>query len=173
MRSNEGCICLIGFQGAGKSSIGRWVATQLGLDFFDLDACLMAEHGKSSIQEVYAKLGETRFRLEEQRCAALIVHRSSYVIAYGGGAVEALHELPPGAHVVYLFRSITTLKSELSPPYPQWIDAADPLPSLQRRWEERHPLYLRRATAVIVVEKRSVEEDGQRVLNIVKVPYGE
>ena len=161
-------ICLIGLQGAGKTTVGRWVSSRLGVDFFDLDQCLIAKHAASSIKEVFEALGENKFHKEELLCLEPILNCSSYVIALGGGAVEALERIPEDVHVIYLFRSLKTLESELRPPYPAWVDAKDPLTSLQQRWEERHPLYFQRATAVVIVEKRSVEDDAQKVLEILK-----
>jgi shikimate kinase len=157
-------MCLIGFQGAGKTTVGRKIASILSLDFFDLDDNVVARHAASSIKEVFERLGEARFREEETVCLASIVARPSYVVALGGGAVEALASVSDDIHVVYLFRSLEMLESELRFPYPCWVDAKDPLSSLHKRWEERHPLYFQRATAVVIVEKRSVEEDADKVL---------
>jgi shikimate kinase len=161
-------ICLIGLQGAGKTTVGRWISSRLGVDFFDLDQSLIAKHSASSIKEIFEALGENKFHQEETICLEPILPRSSYVVALGGGAVEALEKIPADVHVIYLFRSLKTLEAELRPPYPAWVDAKEPLASLQQRWEERHPLYFQRATAVVIVEKRSVEDDAQKVLELLK-----
>ena len=162
-------ICLIGFQGAGKTTVGRWLASHLSLDFFDLDDEILAHYSLASIKAVFEMLGEPQFRKEERRWLAPILARPSYVIALGGGAVEALKTVPDDVQVVYLFRTLRVLEAEskLCPPF--WIDGENPLSSLHQRWEERHPVYFHTATAVVLVEKRSVEDDAYKVLRSLKV----
>lgn len=78
-------IFLVGFMGAGKTTVGRALARQLEYAFFDLDELITARAGKS-IQEIFAELGEAEFRSLEseaiQSCSDLV--RS--VVALGGGA---------------------------------------------------------------------------------------
>ena len=166
-------ICLIGFQGAGKTTVGRWLSSKLSLEFFDLDDCLATKHSVSSSKEAFEMLGEKKFRMEECLCLEPILMLSSYVVALGGGAVEALRRVPDDVHVVYLFRPLEMVEAEIRLPYPCWIDAEDPITSLQRRWEERHPLYFQRAAAVVIIEKASVEDDAQKVLWTLKESDGE
>ena len=166
-------LCLIGFQGGGKTSVGRKIAALLSVDFFDLDECVMARHSFSSIQDAFVTLGEKKFRMVEGHCLEKIVSYPSYVVALGGGAIEALMKVPDDVHVVYLFRPFEILEAELRFPYPCWVESADPSSSLRRRWEERHPLYLRRATAGVAVEKQSVEADALKILQTLERSNGE
>jgi shikimate kinase len=82
-------VCLIGFSGSGKSTIGRLLARRLGRDFVDLD--LLIEHENNiSIPEIFRRHGERRFRrLETAAITRLMSARSApFVIALGGGAFQ-------------------------------------------------------------------------------------
>ncbi|HEX4955871.1 MAG TPA: shikimate kinase [Thermoanaerobaculia bacterium] len=76
-------IYLIGFMGAGKSEVGRNLATRLDLPFVDLDEEIARQAGKS-IPSIFAEEGEAGFRSRET--AALEDLRGPAVVATGGGA---------------------------------------------------------------------------------------
>jgi shikimate kinase len=72
--------------GAGKSSIGRRLATRLCIPFVDADAEIEAAAGMS-IPEIFAKHGEPYFRAGEARVIARLLESGPQVLATGGGAV--------------------------------------------------------------------------------------
>lgn len=77
-------VVLIGPMGAGKTSIGRKTAKQLGVGFFDTDVAVSRVHGP--IPEIFASAGEERFRgLEREAVREGLA--TSGVVALGGGAV--------------------------------------------------------------------------------------
>ncbi len=82
-------ICLAGFMGSGKTTVGTLLARQLAWRFVDLDARIEEAAGLN-IPQIFEKLGEPRFReIEaEQLRAALgrsIEMKEAVVIALGGG----------------------------------------------------------------------------------------
>ncbi len=78
-------IILIGFMGAGKSSIGRRLAKALACEFIDTDEWIVRKEGRS-INDIFKDSGETYFRdLETQALRELKDIRSRCVIAVGGG----------------------------------------------------------------------------------------
>jgi len=78
-------IFLVGFMGAGKSTIGPILARALGYDFFDLDDKIELRAGRS-VREIFAEQGESEFRrLESNEIDACAGIRRT-VIALGGGA---------------------------------------------------------------------------------------
>jgi shikimate kinase/3-dehydroquinate synthase len=80
-------LVLIGFMGAGKTTLGADVAARLGRPFLDVDRALEAEYGP--IWELFAKEGESAFRELEARFVREACGRGEpSVIAVGGGAVE-------------------------------------------------------------------------------------
>jgi shikimate kinase len=80
-------IVLIGFMGAGKSTVGRLLADELGLTFYDIDR-VIEQRTQSSIAEIFEQFGEPHFRDLEQRTIEELLVGADAVIALGGGAVE-------------------------------------------------------------------------------------
>ncbi|HET9317900.1 MAG TPA: shikimate kinase [Vicinamibacteria bacterium] len=78
-------IVLVGFMGAGKSTVGPLVADALGWSFLDLDVELTRRLG-SSIADVFRTRGEHVFREEERRLAEETASLPRHVLAAGGGA---------------------------------------------------------------------------------------
>jgi shikimate kinase len=78
-------IVLVGLMGAGKSSVGRRVASRLGLPFFDADQEIEAAAG-CTISDLFARYGEAAFRDGERRVMARLLSGRRCVIATGGGA---------------------------------------------------------------------------------------
>jgi len=78
-------IFLVGFMGAGKTTVGRAVARHLEYAFFDLDELISARAGKS-VQEIFAELGEAEFRSLESAAIHSCRRMVRSVVALGGGA---------------------------------------------------------------------------------------
>ncbi len=79
-------LVLVGMMGAGKSSVGRRLATRLGLNFTDADTEIETAAGMS-IPEIFARHGEPYFRAGEARVIARLLDQGPQVLATGGGAV--------------------------------------------------------------------------------------
>src|SRR5437764_4417487 len=77
-------IYLVGFMGAGKTTVGRELAARLDVPFFDLDELVEAAE-KSSIKEIFAQRGEPYFRKRERDILRSTRHLEHGVIATGGG----------------------------------------------------------------------------------------
>ncbi len=79
-------IVLVGMMGAGKSSIGRRLASRLGIPFIDADMEIESAAGMT-IPEIFEKHGEPYFRAGEARVIARLLDNGPQVLATGGGAV--------------------------------------------------------------------------------------
>jgi shikimate kinase len=77
-------VILVGFMGAGKSTVGRLVARRLGRCFVETDDLITAKEGRS-IPEIFAEHGEAHFRALEDEAVALLALKDGDVIATGGG----------------------------------------------------------------------------------------
>ena len=83
------CVVLIGFMGAGKTTVGRALAKSLRWKFLDLDD-VIEQRERKSVAEIFASSGEPAFRrMESAALAALLQDHqagSDLVLALGGGA---------------------------------------------------------------------------------------
>jgi shikimate kinase / 3-dehydroquinate synthase len=78
-------LALIGFMGAGKSTVGREVAARIGRPFVDLDREIENRHGP--IPAIFEEQGEETFRRLEEDALAAALAGPEAVLALGGGAV--------------------------------------------------------------------------------------
>jgi len=81
-------IVLVGFMGAGKSTIGPLLAQRLGWRFVDSDHCLEEKTG-ARIADLFSALGEPEFRRRESQAIAELHKDNELVLALGGGAMES------------------------------------------------------------------------------------
>ena len=79
-------LLLIGFMGAGKSTVGRLVAEQLGLPFIDMDALVRQLDGRTA-REIFEEDGEPAFRALETSALESLTTMLPSVVACGGGIV--------------------------------------------------------------------------------------
>lgn len=81
-----GAVVLVGPMAAGKTSLGKRLARELGVTFIDSDARIQQLHGP--ITEIFSTHGEEHFRdLEAQVIAAELARKGPRILALGGGAV--------------------------------------------------------------------------------------
>jgi shikimate kinase len=82
-------VILIGFMGAGKSSVGRALAEQLGWSFEDLDERIERREGRR-VSEIFRDSGESEFRRAEHAALREVLRELSAdaerIVALGGGA---------------------------------------------------------------------------------------
>ena len=140
-------VALVGFMGAGKSSLGAEAAGRLGRPFLDLDLELERELGMT-IAEIWAERGEPAFReLEEELTVEALADPVPGVLALGGGAIlservrESLRD-----------RALTLLVDvEVEEAWRRVRESDRPLAADEDRfrvlYEEREPLYLEAAEA--------------------------
>lgn len=77
-------VILVGFMGAGKSSVGRILAKRLGRCFVETDEMIAAKEARP-IPEIFAEKGEAHFRALEDEVVRLLALKRGDVIATGGG----------------------------------------------------------------------------------------
>ena len=81
----KGLVFLVGFMGVGKTTLGKRLAAQLEVDFFDTDQ-LLEKQFQCSIAEYFALNGEVAFRMKEQELIVNLVKEvDNAVISVGGG----------------------------------------------------------------------------------------
>ena len=97
-------IILIGYMGAGKTTIGRQLAMALGLQFYDLDWYIEMRYHKK-VSEIFAEQGEEKFRDLEQRMLHEVAEFEDVVVSCGGGTpcyADNIQYMNQQAETVYL-----------------------------------------------------------------------
>ena len=80
-------IVLVGFMGAGKTTVGQLLAARLGLPFADVDAVIAGSRRDTGPADLRGA-GEAAFRALEQETIASLLGGPRLVLALGGGAME-------------------------------------------------------------------------------------
>jgi shikimate kinase len=80
-------IVIVGFMGAGKTTVGRLLAAGLGVPFLDSDHVIEARTGRP-IPEIFSADGEPAFRALEHEVIADLLRGPDVILALGGGAAE-------------------------------------------------------------------------------------
>ncbi|MFC7765172.1 shikimate kinase [Leucobacter soli] len=155
-------MVLVGPMAAGKTSLGRKVAKDLGIPFVDTDAVFVREHG--AITDFFAEKGEPEFRrIEAEIIAAELARPGSRIVALGGGAVlaEATRELLRGHPVVLLMTTqAAVLRTANLSRRPLLRDDPD---AWGRILEVRRPLYDEVADVTFRTDRGSKEQLARRV----------
>jgi len=169
-------VLLVGFMGAGKSSVGRLLADAMSWRFVDADAIVESEEGRT-IAEIFLAEGEGYFRDREARVMTALLGQSRVVVATGGGwgaRPGRLRALPQGTVSVWLRLSPDealrrSLAQDLERPL---LEVADPAAAVRRLHEERAESYAQ-ADLEVDTEGRTPEDVSARVLKIVRGQYRE
>ena len=79
-------ICLIGLMGAGKSVIGKLLAKELRMRYYDSDKLIEKKLNKS-INQIFSDHGESYFRNIEENIVLSLLDKKNCVISLGGGSI--------------------------------------------------------------------------------------
>ena len=151
-------IVLIGAPGAGKSSVGRLLASKLGVSFVDVDQRIEEVVGKP-IAEIFADDGESHFR-ENEESATLELIEGDGVVSLGGGAVlnPRIRAALVGHDVVWLEVSISQATRRVGMNTVRPLLLGNVRGRLIELLRERTPLYEEVATARILTDNKRPSE---------------
>jgi shikimate kinase / 3-dehydroquinate synthase len=153
---------LVGFMGAGKTTVGHIVAERLGQPFVDSDVLIEQRAGRT-IRDIFAAEGETYFRELEHATVAELVQGEDAVIALGGGAVmdPRTRTVLRDARVVYLRVDYDEAMSRVGG------DAGRPMlhrPDLGEVFRRRQPVYEELSVLTIDTAGRGPDAIAREVL---------
>ena len=154
-------IVLIGFMGTGKSSVARELARRQGWPHFDTDE-MVTEALEMPVAEIFARLGEERFRTEESAILTKLDPALRSVIAAGGGTIlrpQNVKRLRQLGTTVCLTADLPTLLHRLAdrsdrPLLPTENRAA----KIEALLREREPLYEQAADLIIDTSSLTPDE---------------
>ncbi len=155
-------IVLVGFMGAGKTTVGHLLSERLGLPFVDSDLVIEQRAGRS-VPQIFAEDGEPAFRELERRVVADLVDGPEAVLALGGGAPEHPDTVVSlkSAQVVYLQVGYAEAMLRVAG------DEYRPLlrrPDLDTLYQRRLGVYDQVATLTVATDGRRPEAVSQDVL---------
>jgi shikimate kinase len=160
-------IYVIGFMGAGKTTIGRELARRLEIPFFDLDEMVEAAAGMS-IKEIFAEKGEPYFRKRERDLLSSTQYLEHAVVATGGGTFtfeDNIQFIKGEGLSVYLSAPFTVLRNRISDKAAERPLFRDDLATLEL-YQYRLKYYRMADIAVEMRQDESAAEVAERLLLI-------
>ncbi len=152
-------IVFVGLMGAGKTAIGRRVATLLGLPFIDSDQEI-EQVSRMSIPELFERYGEPEFRALEQRVIHRVLESGPQVLSTGGGAFmnAQTRTMIAGQSVsVWLKADLDVLFARVSKKQNRpLLKTENPRATLERLMNDRYPIY---AEADVTVPTRDERKE--------------
>lgn len=152
-------IVFVGLMGAGKTAIGRKVATELGIPFLDSDHEIETA-SRMTIPELFERYGEPEFRALEQRVIHRVLETGPAILSTGGGAYmneQSREAIAQHGVSVWLKADIETLLERVSKKQNRpLLKQGNPRDVLERLAAQRHPVY---ALADITVTTRNERKE--------------
>lgn len=163
-------LILVGLPGAGKSSVGRRLASQLQRPFLDFDEELERRAGQA-VGEIFRTRGEPYFRRLELALTQELVKSDGAILAPGGGWVTipgAVALLRPPARMIYLrvTPEVAILRMGMGRSRRPLLESPQPVEVLRRLGMEREPAYLE-ADYVIDTDLVDVESLAGQIARLV------
>jgi len=158
--------------GAGKTTVGRALATRLGFAYLDSDHQVESRTGQT-VREIFETRGEAAFREDERHALdEALSGDGSMVVSVAGGAVldpDNRERLRSAGLVVWLKATPAVLAERVVGPAPgtdhRPLLGDDPLEALVKLYRERAPLYAELADLVVDVEEHTPAEVVQGILD--------
>ena len=143
-------IVLIGYMGSGKTTVGKALAKEIGLPFYDLDWYIESRMRKK-VSQIFAERGEEGFRVIERNMLHEVAEFEDVVISCGGGTpcfFDNMDYLNQQAQVVFLRCEPEVLKEHLlmgkgDRPLLKGKSAEELIGFIRQQLEYREPYYLK------------------------------
>jgi len=152
-------IVMVGLMGCGKSSVGKRLASRLGLAFTDADEEI-EQSARKTINEIFADHGEAFFRDGERRVIARLLNSGPQVLATGGGAFlnpETRANIKAGGISIWLKADLAVLMKRVAKRDTRpLLRNGDPEATMRQLMDVRYPVY---AQADLTIESRDTPHD--------------
>jgi shikimate kinase len=163
-------IVLMGPPGAGKSTVGKYLAREMGLQLIDSDRVIEEREGRS-ISEIFLSDGEEGFRNIEKEVVLEILSADNSIIALGGGSildVDVQKRLGSFERVIFLDVSISNAAPRVGFNKERPLLMGNPRQQWLALMEKRRGIYEGLATQTISTDNRKALEVAQEILERVK-----
>ncbi len=159
-------VFVVGMMGAGKTTVGRLLAHQLGYGFCDTDA-VIEQVARKTINQIFADDGEDAFRQLESQVLAQVSAETRLTIATGGGIVMRRFNWSYLRHglVVWLDAPVEVLIARLGNDTTRpLLQEANPAQVLQRLVDQRRSLYAQADLHIPISAEDTAEQIASRIL---------
>ncbi|WP_424435840.1 shikimate kinase [Planktotalea sp.] len=164
-------VVLVGMMGAGKTAVGKALATILGVPFLDSDAEIVSA-ANMSIAEIFERDGEPFFRARESEVIARLLEGTPCVLSTGGGAflAERNRQLISQKGIsICLQASLDLLWSRVRHKDTRpLLQTPDPYATLQSLYNARSGIYALADISVQADATYSIEDMGQQVAQVLR-----
>ena len=171
MKKRGHAIALIGFMGAGKSSVGRTLARLTGRPRFDTDEMVAARFGLS-ISAIFEQHGEEKFRDAESEAVQELAPETDAIIITGGGIVlrpQNVARLREMGTIVYLSADEETLFARISRRQTRpLLQTTNPRTTMKELLAVRLPLYCSAADVEVDTSRLTHDEVARTILRKVE-----
>ncbi len=164
-------VFLVGPMGVGKTTVGRLLSEELGLEFVDIDREVELRAG-ADIPWIFDVEGEEGFRIRESRTLDEIAMKSGQLIATGGGIVlcPSNREIIKKDFCVYLKAELSQLVARIGKDKKRpLLQKDDPREVLKKILEVRDPLYKEVATCIVQTDARPMRQVVREIVRLFKL----
>ena len=162
-------IFLIGYMGAGKTTVGKMLSKQLGLSFIDLDHYIEGRYHKT-VGQLFAERGEEAFRDVERRMLREVAMFEDILVSTGGGApclFDNMEFMNGAGQTVYLKVSVGELAKRLelcktTRPVLKGRSGDELKTFIAESLEKREPFYSK-ASIIFNAEEMMTDQDVQNI----------
>jgi len=161
-------IVLVGVPGAGKSTVGQMLATDLGREFFDSDREIESRQGKS-VSDIFTQDGEPKFREVEASVISHLLEQQDVVVSLGGGSLlnDATRELVKEHTVIWLVVNLAGAVSRVGLNRNRPLLLGNVRGQLADLMQAREPLYRDVATHVVDTSAMSASQVVAAIIALV------
>lgn len=164
-------VFLVGPMGVGKTTVGRLLSEELGLEFVDVDREIELRAG-ADIPWIFDVEGEEGFRIRESRALEEIAMKKGQLIATGGGVVlcASNREIIKKEFCIYLKAELSQLVTRIGKDKKRpLLQKDDPREVLKKILEVRDPLYKEVATCIVQTDSRPMRQVVREIARLYKL----
>ena len=164
-------IALIGFMGAGKSTVAEALQKRYGMEIVEMDA-LIVKREKMPIPEIFAQKGEGYFREKETALLAELQEKENVVISCGGGVPmrkENVEIMRRNSHVVWLCAKPETILERVRHSHDRpLLEGRKNMEYITELMEARREKYEAAADLQVAVDQKSAETIADEIIEKMK-----
>lgn len=165
-------LILIGYRGAGKSSVGRLLAERLGWDLISTDAEIVRKAGLP-IPDIVQRFGWDHFRNLESAVCRELADKDHLIIDTGGGAIlrpENVDSLKATGSLVWLTVEVRTIIERIGgdTQRPSLTGAKSFTDEVEEVLRERQPKYQAAADHIVATDEKSLSEVADTIMALLQ-----